>query len=204
VMLNFSKSVPMNKQTDLLWSRVSKFPANFHFGAVQKLKPVYEVSVVISSRTDTGVHALCNSALVDIQRRGNKPPLVCHSVSFPRITRAYSRFALGLRHHTEMPVMKRDLCWALRDMLNFCLFSFRDIQFWELTFKSRYFFIQTGKMTGALVAVGQIQKLLEAQDSLALPQNLMAPAHGLFLTHVQYRDTGKKCSEYRYTHYMCM
>ncbi|KTF77279.1 hypothetical protein cypCar_00035229, partial [Cyprinus carpio] len=45
------------------------------------------------------------------------------------------------------------------------------------------------RMTGALVAVGQIQKLLEAQDSLALPQNLMAPAHGLFLTHVQYRDT---------------
>lgn len=53
--------------------------------------------------------------------------------SFPRITRAYRvhsdfharyqaisrtyvyRFALGLRHHTEMPVTERDLCWALRD-----------------------------------------------------------------------------------------
>lgn len=52
---------------------------------------------------------------------------------FPRITRAYRvqsdfharyqaisrtyvyRFALGLRHHTEMPVTERDLCWALRD-----------------------------------------------------------------------------------------
>lgn len=51
----------------------------------------------------------------------------------PRITRAYRvhsdfharyqamsrtyvyRFALGLRHHTEMPVTERDLCWALRD-----------------------------------------------------------------------------------------
>ncbi len=58
---------------------------------------------------------------------------ICYSVLFPRITRAYRvhsdfharykaisrtyvyRFALGLRHHTEMPVTERDLCWALRD-----------------------------------------------------------------------------------------
>lgn len=50
-------------------------------------------------------------------------------------------------------------------------------------------------MTGALVAVGQgrlsvsqIQELLETRDSLAFPNNLTAPAHGLFLTNVQYRE----------------
>ncbi|KTG35134.1 hypothetical protein cypCar_00006754, partial [Cyprinus carpio] len=162
------------------------------------------------------------------------------------VSRTYVyRFALGLRHHTEMPVTERDLCWALRDTrLNidavqeaaalllgthdFSTFralssetpfknpvktlekaqlesgvSFsqrhfhRDIQFWELTFKSRSFlYRQVRRMTGALVAVGQgrlsvrrIQELLEAQDSLAFPQNMTAPAHGLFLTDVQYRDT---------------
>ncbi|XP_026076878.1 tRNA pseudouridine synthase-like 1 [Carassius auratus] len=241
--------------------------------AVRKLKPVNEVSVVISSRTDTGVHALCNSAHVDIQRRGDKPPLLeqdlvdalnFHLKAEPiRITRAYRvhsdfharyravsrtyvyRFASGLRHHTEMPVTERDLCWALRDTrLNidavqeaaalllgthdFSTFralssdtpfknpvktlekaqldpgvSFsqrhfhRDIQFWELTFKSRSFlYRQVRRMTGALVAVGQgrlsvrqIQELLEARDSLAFPQNLTAPAHGLFLTNIQYRET---------------
>ncbi|XP_077060384.1 tRNA pseudouridine synthase-like 1 [Siphateles boraxobius] len=111
--------------------------------AVRKLKPVNEVSVSISSRTDSGVHALCNSAHVDIQRRADKPPLLeqtlvealnFHLKAEPiRITRAYRvrsdfharyqaisrtyvyRFASGLRHHTEMPVTERDLCWALRD-----------------------------------------------------------------------------------------
>ncbi|KAF4107081.1 tRNA pseudouridine synthase-like 1 isoform X2 [Onychostoma macrolepis] len=263
------------------YSGVMKAPAdqavegveNHLESAVQKLKPVNEVSVVISSRTDTGVHALCNSAHVDVQRRGDKPPLpeqdMVDALNFHlkaepiRITRAYRvhsdfharyravsrtyvyRFALGPRHHTEMPVTERDLCWALRDTrLNidamqeaaalllgthdFSTFralssetpfknpvktlekaqlepgvSFsqrhfhRDIQFWELTFKSRSFlYRQVRRMTGALVAVGQgrlsvsqIQELLEARDSLAFPQNLTAPAHGLFLTHVQYRDT---------------
>lgn len=52
-------------------------------------------------------------------------------------------------------------------------------------------------MTGALVAVGrgrlsvpQLKELLEARDSLAYPQGLVAPAHGLFLTRVDYRQTG--------------
>ncbi|XP_051768443.1 tRNA pseudouridine synthase-like 1 isoform X2 [Ctenopharyngodon idella] len=263
------------------YSGVMKTPAdqavegveNHLESAVRKLKPVNEVSVSISSRTDTGVHALCNSAHVDIQRRADKPPLLeqtlvdalnFHLKAEPiRITRAYRvqsdfharyqaisrtyvyRFALGLRHHTEMPVTERDLCWALRDTrLNidamqeasalligthdFSTFralnsetpfknpvktlesarlepgvSFsqrhfhRDIQFWELTFKSRSFlYRQVRRMTGALVAVGQgrlsvsqIQELLKARDSLAFPNNLTAPAHGLFLTNVQYRET---------------
>ncbi|XP_073731995.1 trypsin-3 isoform X4 [Misgurnus anguillicaudatus] len=62
-------------------------------------------------------------------------------------------------------------------------------------------------MTGALVAVGQgrllvrqIQELLDAQDSLAFPYNLTAPAHGLFLTNIEYKDEDpsnmKKCFEF--------
>lgn len=56
---------------------------------------------------------------------------------------------------------------------------------------------QVRRMTGALVAVGQgklsirqLQELLDTRDSMAYPQNIMAPAHGLFLTNVEYKDTG--------------
>ncbi|XP_029548688.1 tRNA pseudouridine synthase-like 1 isoform X2 [Salmo trutta] len=69
-----------------------------------------------------------------------------------------------------------------------------DIQFWELTFKSRSFlYKQVRRMTGALVAVGQgqmsvsgVKELLEAQDSQAYPHNLTSPPEGLFLTRVEY------------------
>lgn len=54
-------------------------------------------------------------------------------------------------------------------------------------------------MTGALVAVGQgrlsvpqLKEVLEARDSLAFPQGLAAPAHGLFLTRVDYRKSGEE------------
>lgn len=56
-------------------------------------------------------------------------------------------------------------------------------------------------MTGALVAVGQgrlsvpqLREILEARDSLAYPQGLAAPAHGLFLTRVDYRETDLQLS----------
>ncbi|XP_055725881.1 tRNA pseudouridine synthase-like 1 [Salvelinus fontinalis] len=70
----------------------------------------------------------------------------------------------------------------------------RDIQFWELTFKSRSFlYKQVRRMTGALVAVGQgqmsvsgVKELLEAQDSQAYPHKLTSPPEGLFLTRVEY------------------
>ncbi|KAL6464470.1 hypothetical protein MHYP_G00267870 [Metynnis hypsauchen] len=78
----------------------------------------------------------------------------------------------------------------------FCVLFSRDIQFWELSFKSRSFlYRQVRRMTGALVAVGQgklsvrqIQELLDARDSLAYPQNMAAPSCGLFLTSVEYKD----------------
>lgn len=58
---------------------------------------------------------------------------------------------------------------------------------------------QVRRMTGALVAVGcgrlsvpRLKEILEARDSFAYPQGLAAPASGLFLTRVDYRDTGKQ------------
>lgn len=59
--------------------------------------------------------------------------------------------------------------------------------------------LQVRRMTGALVAVGRgrlsvtrLKEILEARDSLAYPEGLAAPAHGLFLTRVDYRDTGEE------------
>lgn len=58
--------------------------------------------------------------------------------------------------------------------------------------------LQVRRMTGALVAVGrgrlsvpQLKEILEARDSLAYPQGLAAPASGLFLTSVDYREAGE-------------
>ncbi|XP_062842952.1 tRNA pseudouridine synthase-like 1 [Trichomycterus rosablanca] len=260
------------------YSGVMKAPAhqpllgvqNHLENAVRRLKPVNEVLVSISSRTDTGVHALCNSAHVDIQRRGDKPPfteqVLTDALNFLlkpepiRITRAYRvrsdfharyralsrtyvyRLTTGIRHPSELPVTEKDLCWTLGDMeldisamkkaaavlmgthdfstfralssdapfknpvktmevvqmqpgLSFSQRHFhRDVQFWELTFQSRSFlYKQVRRMVGALVAVGrgklsvaQIQVLLDARDSTAYPQNIAAPACGLFLINVEY------------------
>nr|XP_055039498.1 tRNA pseudouridine synthase-like 1 isoform X2 [Misgurnus anguillicaudatus] len=212
------------------YSGVMKAPAhqavegvqNHLENAVRKLKPVHEVSVVISSRTDSGVHALCNSAHVDIQRRGGKPPLLeqnliealnFHLKAEPirtlNISAMKEAAALLLGTHNfstfralnsetpfKNPVKTLELA-QLEPGDSFSQRHFhRDIQFWELTFKSRSFlYKQVRRMTGALVAVGQgrllvrqIQELLDAQDSLAFPYNLTAPAHGLFLTNIEYRD----------------
>uniref|UniRef100_A0A3B4A9Q1 tRNA pseudouridine synthase n=1 Tax=Periophthalmus magnuspinnatus TaxID=409849 RepID=A0A3B4A9Q1_9GOBI len=73
---------------------------------------------------------------------------------------------------------------------------FHHIPFWELTFTSKSFlYKQVRRMAGALVAVGRgrlsplsLKKVLDARDSTAFPQGLSAPAHGLFLTNVEYRD----------------
>lgn len=42
--------------------------------AIRSLKPLNPVSLSVSSRTDTGVHALSNSAHFDLQRKNDKPP----------------------------------------------------------------------------------------------------------------------------------
>ncbi|XP_073731993.1 uncharacterized protein [Misgurnus anguillicaudatus] len=224
------------------YSGVMKAPAhqavegvqNHLENAVRKLKPVHEVSVVISSRTDSGVHALSNSAHVDIQRRGGKPPLpeqnLIEALNFHlkaepirtlNISAMKEAAALLLGTHNfstfralnsetpfKNPVKTLELA-QLEPGDSFSQRHFhRDLQFWELTFKSRSFlYKKVRRMTGALVAVGQgrllvrqIQELLDAQDSLAFPYNLTAPAHGLFLTNIEYKDEDpsnmKKCFEF--------
>ncbi|XP_041747804.2 tRNA pseudouridine synthase-like 1 isoform X3 [Coregonus clupeaformis] len=243
---------------------------NYLEDAVRSLKPENEISLSISSRTDTGVHALGNSAHFDLQRQNGKPPfseeVLVDALNFHlrpepiRITRAYRvpggfharfravsrtyvyRLAAGVTHHSCTPLTDANLCWglrhtdldvgAMRDAAallvgthNFSSFRalnsetpfkdpvktldkaglelgdafvhrhfHRDIQFWELTFKSRSFlYKQVRRMTGALVAVGQgqmsvsgVKELLEAQDSQAYPHNLTSPPEGLFLTRVEY------------------
>ncbi|XP_067359371.1 tRNA pseudouridine synthase-like 1 isoform X4 [Channa argus] len=186
--------------------------------AIRRLRPLNPVSLSISSRTDTGVHALSNSAHFDLQRKNNKPPftedVLVEALNFHlrteqiRITRAHQvpddfharycaqsrtyvyRIALGISHYSQLPLTECSLCWNLRNM---------QIPFWELTFRSRSFlYKQVRRMTGALVAVGrgelsmpQLKDILEARDSLAYPQGLTAPAQGLFLTHVDYREAGE-------------
>ncbi|CAN9512364.1 unnamed protein product [Ophioblennius macclurei] len=79
----------------------------------------------------------------------------------------------------------------------------RELQFLELTFTSRSFlYKQVRRLTGALVAVGQrklsvprLKSLLEVRNSLAYPQGMAAPAQGLFLTKVDYKDTDLQLSE---------
>ncbi|XP_041129131.1 tRNA pseudouridine synthase-like 1 [Polyodon spathula] len=247
---------------------------NYLEEAVRKLRPANEVTVSVSSRTDSGVHALCNSAHVDIQRKSGKPPfterLLVDALNYHlkpepiSILKAYRvaddfharycalsrtyvyRLITGARHYSQLPVFERSLCWAVHeDHFNvtalqeaaklllgthdFSTFrslnsetpfkspiktllqaevcsgagSFsqhpfhRHMQYWDLTFRSRSFlYKQVRRMTGALVAVGQgrlspseMKDLLEARDSLAYPQNMMAPPDGLFLQKVEYEET---------------
>ncbi|XP_064028070.1 tRNA pseudouridine synthase-like 1 isoform X2 [Pogoniulus pusillus] len=113
---------------------------NYLEKAAEKLKPVVPIKFHISSRTDAGVHALCNAAHLDIQRAPGKPAfseeqllhglnhhlrpepisiLSAHRVPsdfharFSALSRTYIyRLLLGCPHHTAVPVFERDLCWA--------------------------------------------------------------------------------------------
>ncbi|XP_028663573.2 tRNA pseudouridine synthase-like 1 isoform X1 [Erpetoichthys calabaricus] len=246
---------------------------NYLEDALRKLRPVNEIAVFISSRTDSGVHALQNSAHVEIQRKeGNMPfseqvlvdALNYHLQSEPisiikafrvpdtfharycALSRTYLyRFVTGVTHHSQIPVFERNLCWALptqhfsteavqdaaqllKGTHDFSTFRslnsetpFRSpvktlqevtvapvessfsrhychqhMQYWELTFQSKSFlYKQVRRMTGALVAVGQgrltpkqLQDLLDVRNSLAFPQNMIAPPDGLFLKEVKYEN----------------
>ncbi|KAH1175683.1 hypothetical protein KIL84_022208 [Mauremys mutica] len=120
---------------------------NYLERAAQNLRPVTPIKFYVSSRTDTGVHALCNSAHLDVQRAVGKPPfpasvivsalnyhlkpepiriLSAYRVSdnfharFSALSRTYIyRLVTGCSHHSQIPVFERDLCWAPKgDHLN--------------------------------------------------------------------------------------
>ncbi|NWR41743.1 PUSL1 protein, partial [Regulus satrapa] len=108
--------------------------------AAQKLKPSAPVKFHISSRTDSGVHALANAAHLDIQRAPGKAAFTGHQLvqglnhhlrpepirilsaqrvpstfhaRFCALSRTYLyRLLLGCAHHSQVPVFERDLCWA--------------------------------------------------------------------------------------------
>ncbi|XP_077106241.1 tRNA pseudouridine synthase-like 1 isoform X2 [Ranitomeya variabilis] len=107
--------------------------------AAQKLRPVGNVKFSISSRTDSGVHAICNSAHVDIERTPDKAPFsedtlvkalnfhlhpepICilkafhvnddFHARFDAVSRTYLyRLVTGCKH-TNLPVFERNLCWV--------------------------------------------------------------------------------------------
>ncbi|NP_001085529.1 tRNA pseudouridine synthase-like 1 [Xenopus laevis] len=113
--------------------------------AAQKLRPVGTIKFFISSRTDSGVHAICNLAHVDIERAKGKPPFteeilvqamnhhlqpepirllkairVCDNfhARHNALSRTYVyRVAAGCSR-PELPVFEGNLCWAIQDGLN--------------------------------------------------------------------------------------
>ncbi|XP_029434256.1 tRNA pseudouridine synthase-like 1 isoform X2 [Rhinatrema bivittatum] len=115
---------------------------NYLERAAQKLKPVSPIKFSISSRTDSGVHALCNSAHADVQRAEGKPPfteevlvsaLNYHlrpepisvlkafrvpsnfNARYRALSRTYVyRLVTGCSHQSQLPVFDRNLCWAVR------------------------------------------------------------------------------------------
>ncbi|XP_072334323.1 tRNA pseudouridine synthase-like 1 isoform X3 [Scyliorhinus torazame] len=156
---------------------------NYLEAAVQRLRPVNEVNISISSRTDSGVHALCNSAHLDIQRKEGKPPfaaeLLVEALNFhlkPEPIRPLNADAmkeaaqilLGTHDFSTFRSLNSETPFKspLKTLLQVDLMpgfsivsqqSFHShLEFWELTFRSRSFlYKQVRRMTGALVAVGQ-------------------------------------------------
>ncbi|XP_050838418.1 tRNA pseudouridine synthase-like 1 isoform X10 [Serinus canaria] len=190
---------------------------NYLEKAAEQLKPAAPIKFHISSRTDSGVHALANAAHLDIQRGPGRAPftgpqlvqglnhhlrpqpiciLSAQRVSstfharFCALSRTYIyRLLLGCAHRSQIPVFERDLCWAPPG---------GGLEFWEVRVKSKSFlYRQVRRMVGALVAVGQarlspagLQELLALRDPRALPPSATAPPGGLFLHSVHYRHTG--------------
>nr|XP_020136987.1 tRNA pseudouridine synthase-like 1 isoform X2 [Microcebus murinus] len=110
--------------------------------AAARLNSVVPVKFTVSSRTDAGVHALSNTAHLDVQRRSGEPPFspevlaqalnthlkhpairVLQAFRVPSdfharhaaTSRTYLyRLATGCPWPSKLPVFERNLCWALR------------------------------------------------------------------------------------------
>ncbi|XP_051696452.2 tRNA pseudouridine synthase-like 1 isoform X2 [Oryctolagus cuniculus] len=115
---------------------------NYLEEAVGRLNCAAPATFTVSSRTDAGVHALCNTAHLDVPRRPGRPPLAPEALvqalnrhlTHPAIrvlqaslvpsdfharhaatSRTYLyRLATGCRQLAELPVFERNLCWPLR------------------------------------------------------------------------------------------
>eukprot|EP00062_Callorhinchus_milii_P016535 gi/632967942/ref/XP_007900262.1/ PREDICTED: tRNA pseudouridine synthase-like 1 isoform X2 [Callorhinchus milii] len=114
---------------------------HFEGEAVQRLRPTNEAKLWISSRTDSGVHAMCNSAHLDIQRKEGMLPfseevlvgaLNFHLKGQPisvlgvrrvaenfharyrALSRTYVyRLVTGCLRRSQLPVFEQNLCWPL-------------------------------------------------------------------------------------------
>uniref|UniRef100_U3K3Q8 tRNA pseudouridine synthase n=2 Tax=Ficedula albicollis TaxID=59894 RepID=U3K3Q8_FICAL len=108
--------------------------------AAAKLRPSSPIKFHISSRTDSGVHALANAAHLDVPPRPGKADFTGQQLAqglnhhlrpepirilsaqrvpstfharFSALSRTYIyRLLLGCAHHSQIPVFERDLCWA--------------------------------------------------------------------------------------------
>ncbi|XP_075045846.1 tRNA pseudouridine synthase-like 1 isoform X3 [Mixophyes fleayi] len=149
--------------------------------AAQKLRPMGNVTFSISSRTDSGVHALCNSAHVDIERASGKAPfsadVLANGLNFhlntepirdldmPRIQEA-AELLLGTHDFSafrsidkaapfKSPIKTLQQVDVTPSTSLLPNHQCRDLQFWDFTFKSKSFaYKQVRRMTSALVAVG--------------------------------------------------
>ncbi|XP_031235685.1 tRNA pseudouridine synthase-like 1 isoform X8 [Mastomys coucha] len=114
---------------------------NFLEEAAKRLNSVDPVRFTISSRTDTGVHALSNAAHLDIQRRPGQQPFSPEVVTKAlnthlkhpaiRVLKAFRvpddfharhaatsrtylyRLATGCSWPNQLPVFEQNVCWAL-------------------------------------------------------------------------------------------
>ncbi|XP_030078500.1 tRNA pseudouridine synthase-like 1 isoform X2 [Microcaecilia unicolor] len=114
---------------------------NYLEQAAQKLKAVTPIKFFISSRTDSGVHALCNSAHADIQRAEGKLPFTeevlvralnynlkpepisvlkafrvpdnFHAQYQARSRTYVYRVVTGCSHLSQLPIFDRNLCWLV-------------------------------------------------------------------------------------------
>lgn len=70
--INLYLSSDMIKTVTIVFGIVKT--GNILQAAIESLKPPNEIQLVTCSRTDSGVHALCNAAHVDIEKRNPEFP----------------------------------------------------------------------------------------------------------------------------------
>ncbi|XP_032863420.1 tRNA pseudouridine synthase-like 1 isoform X6 [Tyto alba] len=139
---------------------------NYLEKAAQNLKPVVPIKFHISSRTDAGVHALCNSAHLDIQRAPGKPdfdekqlirglnrylnPEPIRSLNVPAMRDA-AQFLVGTHDFSTFRSLNSETPFQcpVRTMFQADIqpssgflshhYEHRGLEFWELKFRGRSF-----------------------------------------------------------------